>query len=301
MKQNIDILAAGLSPALQKTVLFDSFREGEVNRALRYYTDASGKCVNVARVLLQGGVDTACLTPLGRDNRDEFTALGKRDGLPLYSVPTEGRVRTCTTIVDLNRKICSELVVNEPEEATATQETEYLGLFESLLERVSRAVVISGSRLPGFSENIIPEMVRKTKERGLLLFADYRTRDLKASYMSETIRPDYVKINEEEFLQTFDEADLTEGLIRQSRAYKSRFIISRGSESTLAADYGELFEVPSRMVEPLNAIGCGDAMTAGLAQGICEGLTLKDAVIRGRDYAAANVQSIHPGWILPDS
>ena len=301
MKQDLSILAAGLSPALQKTVLFDCFREGEVNRAQRYFTDASGKCVNVARVLLQGGVKTACLTPLGRENRDEFTALGKRDGLSIYSVPTEGRVRTCTTIVDLSKRVCTELVVNEPEEASSEQEASYLALFEELLSRVSHGVVISGSRLPGFSERIIPAMVQRIRERGLVLYADYRTGDLKASFISDTIRPDYVKINEEEFLQTFDEKDLMEGLRRQSLKYNSRMVVSRGADSTIGADRGTLFEVPSQPVTPLNAIGCGDAMTAGLAHGISDGLSLKDAVARGRDYAAANVQSIHPGWILGDS
>jgi len=292
-----DLMALGLSPAIQKTVLFNQFMTGEVNRASRYFTDPAGKCVNVGKVLIQGGVEALCLTIAGRENRLEFEGLCRNEGLPLICVETEGRVRTCTTILDSSTGLSTELVVNEPEQISPGEEKLFRRQFLETLNRVAHGVVISGSRLPGFSDEIIPFMVRQIKERYLTLYADYRGQDLLNSFISTSIRPDYVKINEAEFLETFAEENLIEGLKRQSLKYGTSFVISRGPESTLAAEAGRIIEIPSIQVPAVNPIGCGDSMTAGLAQGILEGDDLEHAVIRGRDYAALNVQSIHPGMI----
>jgi len=292
-----DLLALGLSPAIQKTVIFNQFSTGEVNRAVRYYTDSAGKCVNVGKVLIQGGVDALCLTVAGRENRLEFEELCRKEGLPLACVETAGRVRTCTTILDSSSGRCTELVVNEPEEVSPRDEDAFRTQFLKILDGVTHGVVISGSRLPGFSDGIIPFMVRQIKERYLTLYADYKGRDLVNSFISPSLRPDYVKINETEFMETFAETDLIEGLKRQSLKYGTSFVVSRGPDSTLAAEAGRILEIPSIRVPAVNPIGCGDSMTAGLAQGILEGDDLEQAVIKGRDYAALNVQSVHPGMI----
>jgi len=300
-RRNHEILALGLSPAIQKTVLFKTFRTGEVNRASGYFTDPSGKCVNAGKVLIQAGVDALCLTVAGRENRNEFEELCRRERLPLISVETEGRVRTCTTIVDESAGQCTELVVNEPEPVTPRDEEAFREQFLKVLESVTHGVIISGSRLPGFSDEIIPYMVRKIKERGLILYADYKGADLMNSFISSDLRPDYVKINETEFLETFGRDRLREGLEEESLKYGTVFVISRGPGSTLAAEKGTVIEIPSIRVPAVNPIGCGDSMTAGLAQGILYGDDLERAVTRGRDYAALNVQSIHPGMINPST
>ena len=299
MSPNYDCLAVGLSPAIQKTLIFDAFEQGEVNRSEFYVTDAAGKCINVARVLTQGGMLTSCLTIAGRENRDEFEALCQRDSLDLTVVETSGRVRTCTTLIETDSTRCSEIVANEPEVITPDEESAFKNAYIQMLSRGFKSVIISGSKFKGFSENIIPNMVRLTKEKGILLIVDYRGADLKNSYISKKIRPDYVKINEDEFIETFGKfTTLEEGLKEVSLEYKSVFVISRGARSTIIAEKGQIFEVESKIITSVNPIGCGDSMTAGIIQGILEGLSLKKAVEKGRDYATLNVQNIHPGRIL---
>lgn len=299
MKENPDFLAVGLSPAIQKTVIFKNFREGEVNRSERYYIDAAGKCINVCRVLMQGGMDVSCLTIAGTENRVEFEALCVRDELNILTIETSGRVRTCTTIVNLEKNNSTELVVNEPEIITGSEEEAFKSSFQRKIDEGFRCIIISGSRAKGFSNEIIPLMVKDSIERGRLVIADFRGEDLKRSFISHSIRPDYIKINEEEFYETFPEyPSLKEGLSKISNEYNCAFIITRGALSTIAAQKGEVFEIDSRLIDAVNPIGCGDSMTAGLAQGILEGLSLKEAVEKGRDYATRNALSIHPGWIL---
>lgn len=302
MTKRRDCLAIGLSPAVQKTVLFENFRLGEVNRSTHYFTDAAGKCVNVCRVLVQGGVGASCLTILGKENRGEFESLCERDSIGVTSIETSGRVRTCTTLVDRGAGHCTEIVADEPELITKAEEGAFKRAFLNELSDGFKAAVISGSRARGFSDEIIPFMVQKIKEQGILLFADYKGVDLTNSFISNLVRPDYVKINEDEFFDSFGSfADIETGIVEMSKKYGNVIVISRGAESTLAADNGAFFEIESRAIKACNPIGSGDSMMAGIVQGVMEGLSSEEAIEKGRNYGARNALSIHPGWILEES
>lgn len=294
-------LTVGLSSAIQKTVVFDTFSEGEVNRSEQYYSDVAGKAVNVCRVLSQAGNEAACLTIAGKENRELFEDLCSRDNLHVLTVETSGRVRTCTTLLNRENNSCTELVVNEPEEISPAEEEVFKTSFLQMMEEDFKCLVISGSRSKGFSSEIIPFMVQRAKEKGLTVIADYRGFDLLGSFISREIRPDFIKINEQEFFQTFPEYDeISRGIKEVSVKYFCSFIISRGALSTLIAENGNLSEVDSKLINAVNPIGCGDSMTAGMAQGIVEGFSLRKSVELGRDYATRNALSIHPGWILED-
>jgi len=292
------ILSIGLSPALQKTILFEELETGEVNRAEKYYLDAAGKSINLARVLVQSGMKTACITPAGEENRKELEQLCHRDGITLYPVETAGRVRYCYTLLSRKDGTATELVVNEAEPVSMENEAQLLGLAVRRIQQRPKAVVVAGSRLPGFSNRIIPVLVEECSRDGVPFIADYRGEDLRNSFIDEYIRPDLVKINAGEFHQSYPEyPNLEEGLKDVSHRYGNRFVISRGAESILAAEKGQLFEIPTEQVRAVNPIGCGDSMTAGLARGMVEGLSLKESLLLGRDYATRNALSIHPGWI----
>ena len=289
-------LTVGLSPGIQKSLVFTRFTKGGINRSEKCYTDGAGKCVNLSRVLVQSGIEGVCLTLAGRENGEYFRALCRRDGIEIKTVETAGRVRTCVTLMEREGGVISEIVANEPEEITPEEEMRFIQAFEAFMKEDFGAVIIAGSRLPGFSGKIIPQMVRKVKEKGLLLIADYRGEDLRNSFISQDVRPDYVKINESEFFQSFG-SSAEEGMREVSLRYNNCIIISRGAEPTWVSDQGRFFSMESGKIPVVNPIGCGDSMTAGLAGGILKGLSLEKAIEQGRDYAALNAQRVHPGWI----
>ncbi|NCC64394.1 MAG: hypothetical protein EOM15_07045 [Spirochaetia bacterium] len=294
------ILTVGLSPAIQRTLVFDDFNIGEVNRASNYYLDAAGKCVNVSRVLNQAGISNPCLTPVGRENQREFLSLCEKDGLRMVPVFTSARVRTCITCLDRKKQSATELVVNEPESIEAEEEQAFWNTYAASFVEEGLLVVISGSKLPGFSDAIIPRMVEHAKKHKSVVIADYRNDDLRKSFFSRTICPDFVKINESELLQTFSEYDsLIEALKQITLQYNTTVIITRGKEATLSAVDGILKEHPTQKVlQPCNPIGCGDAMTAGFAYGIASDMNYFQAIEHGQEFARKNLESVHPGWIL---
>ena len=110
-------LVVCLNPVIQKTLVFDKLAIDHVNRARIVRTDASGKGVNVARVLSQRGADVTHLTHAGGPNRDWFLALCAADGLDVRWVDSGSEVRFCSTVIDATEKTATELV----EEAVPVQ------------------------------------------------------------------------------------------------------------------------------------------------------------------------------------
>ncbi len=92
----------------------------------------------------------------------------------IITTEVSGRVRTCTTVIDRSSGLCTELVVNEPERVTPEEKHVFTSEFLRELEKRPAVLVISGSRLPGFSEQIIPFMVEQAKGQGMTVIADYR-------------------------------------------------------------------------------------------------------------------------------
>ena len=128
-----------LSAGIQKTISFESFLPGEVNRSKSYRYDASGKAINSARVLMQlaGGIGSAAadsaatpadlsvvpaseaasvsvVCPLGERNKDFFLEMAHADGLNVKAVPIPGFTRECCTLLDEKSGQTTELVVEEP-------------------------------------------------------------------------------------------------------------------------------------------------------------------------------------------
>jgi len=75
------ILALGLNPAYQKTILFDTLRLGAVNRSAESHAVASGKGINFARAVSFGPEETGLELPAWGGQPEEI--LREKSGLAL--------------------------------------------------------------------------------------------------------------------------------------------------------------------------------------------------------------------------
>ncbi|MCG8572905.1 MAG: PfkB family carbohydrate kinase [Spirochaetes bacterium] len=301
MKKNI--LVVGLNAVIQKTIILPFFKEDAVIRANRYRVDAAGKATNVCRVLTQLGQNTACLTPVGIPNRQEFMDLAKSDNLTIIPVKNPVRIRNCYTLISQETGSATEVIVDEPELIEPQVETETLQIFTQALKE-SDVLIITGSKAKGFSEKIIPEMVKHAKEKGIIVFADYRGADLKNSFYSKQIRPDYIKINQDELKLTFPEffKDLNQNHLEKSldslvKEYGNTYIITNGDQDTIYSSPDESGRCIPKMVKAINHVGCGDTFLAGLVDGILKRQTLKVSIDTAGNLAAKNALSLRPGDI----
>lgn len=303
------ILTVCLNPTLQRTLLFDSLRKGEVNRARQGRLDASGKGVNVSRVIDQhgdAGISSHHLSHGGGESGELFAALCRKDHLALTLVPGSG-VRTCTTCIDGGDGTVTELIEpSDPvDDATVNGVEE---AFRTLLPD-SSVLVLSGSVAPGYPEDLFARFCEEAGRAGVPVLADFRGAML---LQALPYRPGVVKINLLEFAATFgiargaslgEQGDDTfllpavEGKMRELQEQGIRFVLSRGSRESLSFDQerGALRFWPVEQVQAVNTIGCGDSFSAGLALSMALGQELSEGIALGHHLAARNASLLKPG------
>ena len=318
-----------MSPTLAKTLVFSDLITDTVNRAASHRLDASGKGINVSRVLTQLGNDCIHLTQLGGSFRPLFLELCASDGLKVEWVESCSPIRFCYTIINRKDRTVTELV-EEGEQVEEQTGERLLEAFDKLLPEnlpgfghsslrqgfpAISTVIISGSRAAGFPDTLISEMVKRAKARSLRVILDIRGKDLLECL---PWRPDIIKPNLYEFSATFA-PDLVAGneIIDTATAesfteiknriagicrdiyqkYGSNTILSRGSKAIWYAENGELFEFKVDPVEAVNSTGSGDAFTAGLAAALDEGGSLTEAVAEGARCGKLNALQLRPGVI----
>ena len=191
------ILAVCLNPTFQRTVSLEKLEKGEVNRAVEARLDASGKGVNVARVLNQLGSASVQITHLG-PGREEFLKLCMADGLDVSWVDSPSPIRTCITLLDGTERSTTEII--EPtlpvDDGTVR---ELRGIYTRELKKADW-VVLSGSKAPGYPEHLYAEFCAEAREARIPVLADYRGEELIASL---PWRPTVIKTNLVEFASTF--------------------------------------------------------------------------------------------------
>jgi 1-phosphofructokinase/tagatose 6-phosphate kinase len=296
-----------MNPTLQKTLCFSVVHNNEVNRTAEHRLDVSGKGINVSRVLTQLGKKAIHLTQLGGTFLPLFLDLCKKDSIDIRHVESNSQIRFCYTLLEKNNHGVTELV---EESETVSDETEdsILNLYRYLMQE-SDWIIISGTKARGFSNRVVPEMVKCAKQCGKKLVLDIRGDDLLNSL---PYKPEIVKPNMFEFVSTFFPEKITQGklavpeeeifsLVKEKATELSRdgtsFVITRGSKSVLSFHDGVFTETQFEAVIPVNTTGSGDAFTAGLASSLSEGNNLEDAIREGIVCGALNAKFMKPGII----
>jgi fructose-1-phosphate kinase PfkB-like protein len=302
----VSILSICLNPTIQKILRFPSVVQGAVNRTDEHYLYASGKGINATRVLTQLGKKALHLTQLGGVMRPLFLSLCTQDGLSVEWTESESEIRFCYTV--LTDSGVTELI-EESKKVGASAQERLLEKYDLLLGAQDFfCMIISGTKAAGFSDTLIPLMVRKAKEKGINVILDIKGKDLIESL---PYAPDIIKPNLFEFASTFAPhlvrgnesiADNTQEQIKSIaldivKKYGCRIILTNGSRKIFAAEKDNFFEIEIKTVKAVNTTGCGDAFTAGLASALADGADFRGAINEGIRCGALNAGFIKPGVI----
>ncbi len=294
-------LTVCLNPVLQKTLSLGVLGPSRVNRLSAHRLDASGKGINVSRVLQQLDQPVVHLTQLGGRFRGTFLELCAADGLSIEWCESGAEIRFCYTVLESDLGRTTELVEEGPSVEPGTEER--LGAAFLRLLGDCDWVVFSGSKAAGFSEGLFARWAAEARRLGKGVVLDYRGEDLRRSLESF---PRVIKPNLEEFVATFFDhrpgvAELLEAVESKMRQLASEFdigvVVTRGEADTLVADGRECYRVPVTPVKGVNTTGSGDAFAAGLTLALARGAALREAVLFGQRCGADNAGLLRPGVI----
>lgn len=300
-------LVIGLNPVIQQTLKVASFDNGKSSKITLHRTDVAGQGANTTRMLKQLGERAVNLCQLGEHDAELFLSLTSKEEIRVEWVGAPGGVRNCHTILDGTTGEVTELVeegvsvTEHVEEAIKSRFVELMPDFEW--------VVVTGSKAPGFSDKVLPFLVQEARDAGKKVGLDIRGEDLRRALEHE---PQLVKINVPEFLSTVapgtkgseqalsdKERQVVEhNLKRLTRNSSTVIALSHGKNPSLLASKGEITRVEPVLISPVNTIGCGDALMAGMLAGLHKGMTNEKALAYGHECAARNAQLIKPGSLF---
>ncbi len=290
------ILCAGLTPAWQQVLVFDTFTPGEVNRAREAHGCASGKALNAARALyhLQAPVRALSLVGglYGQEIRRDFAQLG----IAARWVESQTPTRICTTIVDRQRRMATELVPHAA--AQGSEDWETFAAAYAIEVKSARVAVLLGSLPAGTPVSYYRELLSQTTGKAIL---DARGAELLEAL---AVRPWLVKPNRIELGHTLgrilsDDADLFGAMKELNERGAEWVVITDGSRPAYASGQGRLYRLRPPCRDVVNPIGCGDCMAGGIASAIWHGAEPLEAIRYGLAVAAAKLGQVLPGLLDP--
>ena len=297
------ILCIGLSPTVQRTLLFDHFVPGQVNRARETIITASGKAVNVARVIsLLDGAPHLVQIVGGDSGRFIAHALDKQ-GIANTSVivQNDAPTRTCSTLLAAGQSP-TELV----EEVSPIVDADIAAVRSAARPLLphSRALCLSGSFPAGVPARFYADLIHEANALGVITIVDAQKAPL-AEALKE--RPFLVKPNVDEAFATLgltrtgsDEADAATAVTALREEGSVWALVSMGKAGSLLGGEGGLWHITPPTVDAVNPIGSGDSLTAGLVYAhIRLGKPIPEAAVFGTACAAANCLALTSGVIAP--
>lgn len=284
-----------LNAAIDKVHCIDDFQVDKVNRVLETAAEPGGKGNNVAKVARLLGSDVTASGFLGGDTgrfvHQQLTAKG------VVSDPVwiSGQTREALNIIDRIRGTQTEIL--EPGPEIEADEWEQMKALAQKLSGSSTVVCFSGSLPRGLPAHAYDDLIRIAKAAGALTFLDSSgeslSRGLEASpFMCKPNRDELAELTGAKVDTPEHAADAARRLIHQRGV--TMVVVSLDKDGSIAVTAGEAWAIRPPKIVPVNTVGCGDALVAGIA-GCLDGLgrppdaaALVRAVVWGTAAAASN-------------
>lgn len=144
------------NPSLDRTFVIDGLHRGGVMRASSTSLAASGKGVNVSRVVAANGRSTVAVLPIGGHDGDHLVKSLTADGIDLRVVHIRGRIRSNVTVLEPDGTATK---LNEPGPEIDADEAD--ALTQAALAAAVGAgwLVGSGSLPPGTPAGLYADLV----------------------------------------------------------------------------------------------------------------------------------------------
>ncbi|MZP29546.1 1-phosphofructokinase [Heliobacterium undosum] len=307
------ILTVTLNTAIDKTYWVECFQAGDVKRVKKVIATAGGKGLNVARVIHALGEPVLATGFVGGFTGRYIESKLDEQQVRHDFVRLDEESRTCINIIDETTGVHTEVL--EPGPAVMSGDTErLLKRFQTLLERCT-VVTLSGSLPQSIDVDIYKRLITIAKEAGKKVILDTSGEALMRSMGAA---PTLIKPNRNEVSQILGspvrDAGEAARAVRELLALgPESAAISLGSDGVVLGWGAGLRDKHSSRsggatvlwarppaIQPVNTVGCGDAMVAAFALVLRRGYAAEAMVRFAVAVSAASALTTETGGCRVD-
>ncbi len=298
------ILCVTLNPCLDKTLTVPTWRPGDNVRGVSLREVVGGKGNNVARALAKLAKTARPVTFLGGPVGAYCEELLRRDdGLDPIVTATASPTRVITTIRAEQASV-PDTAFFDPDPSIGQEESD--ALFKRVEDVLAggqvQAITLSGSSPGATTHGLYSDLISLAKAKRVTVFLDTYGPALDAIW---GFWPDVMQLNRREaagFLRTPNpsDAEIFAMLDRWTKHGVKVGVVTDGADPILARIEGKTYRVTPPEIRPVNPIGSGDCLLAGLVAGVLDGLEPEALLRHAAGAAISNALVWDAGAICPD-
>jgi 1-phosphofructokinase family hexose kinase len=292
------ILTVTLNAAIDRTVAVPNFRLGQRHRAVEARTVAGGKGVNVARALKLLGRPVIATGLTGGATGSRIVERLTEEAILHDFTRIEGESRTNLAVIDPTSGEQTEINERGPE---VTSE-EVAAFVEKLLylAQGTTICVLAGSIPPGADAGLYGRLVAELRELGVTCVLDTDGELMRAGLRAEpaVVAPNVAEAEEAVGHEFNDPDDLGLGLAGLIEMGAGEAIITSATGCVAIVGEGSerrRYEARIEPLEPVAAVGSGDAFLAGYVAARYEGQPALDCLAYGVACGAESTQHFGAG------
>lgn len=281
------ILAVGLNPAWQKTLVFPRLRFYQVNRSETVTAMASGKGINFVRALNILGHDAKVYQFTGGATGKMIREYLDKEAIKHCSIPVDSPTRVCTTCLCEKSGKMTELI--EPSGFIPPAAAEKFMKEISASIPSSKGLALCGTFPPGISDSFYAELAGKARKAGVPVLLD-AWKDVNPTLENGV---DVLKINSDEIKDMTRKKSLEDAIKACLKKYDVKIVaITAGAHNSVLVENGNMwvFKIP-KLKKILNPIGAGDTVSAVFFAEYLAGKLPHEAFRMG--LAAASASCLH--------
>ena len=278
------LLVIGLSPALQKTLLFDSVSLNDINRAKEIFYSAGGKAVHTAIASSKFFSAVTLIHCTGGNNGEKLKELIFSQPFSKINIEIAESTRMCTTL--LHDSMMTELIEPSPK----LSKNEQSKILECIHEHSAQsdALILAGTYPKCFDHDFYTTVVNRTK-KDCFVCLDAHQNVMPALKSSKV---NLLKINQEELRKVTGLEDLHESVEQLLEDFpETTLAITDGPGTAWFFSRNVQYKYSIPKINCLNPIGAGDTVTGVTVAQFLSDYELDDAFQYGLAAATASCLS----------
>jgi 1-phosphofructokinase family hexose kinase len=292
------IICACPTTTIERNWIIPNFSIGGFHRVQKELVFASGKGVNVARVINNLGGEVTCAGFVGGYSGLLFQSLIDAEGLRGAWTKISGDTRLSITVYDPQNIQDATSFCDYGPAATPDEWQDFSAGLQDLA-RDTQNISISGSIPPGVEPQQLFTLICELRRADKKVWLDLSGPRLAAGVNAS---PFAIKVNLKEISELIEQPVQTRSEIMQAltalrQAHQIAItIVTLGPEGAIcSSDWGNWIIHPIHYPEVVSSIGSGDSFLGGLLVEYERGASLMECLRAASAAAAANTQRLGPG------